>query len=105
MNKNIEEMKERTLKDISTGINYITKEDYEKLSENEKEGYNFDFEQQKGYVKQEKVETTEAEFNTYSNIKMLESLQTIKNIMIFFCVVVVINLLGTFYFISMLFNK
>ena len=70
MNKNIEDMKTRILKNVST----ITK-----------------------YGKDEKVEITEEEFNTYTKLKIINSLDTIKKIMIFFCAVMVISLIRSLY--------
>lgn len=68
MNKDVENMKIRTMAKISTVMRY---------------------------GKQVKVETTEEEFNTYTKIKVLDSLETIKKIMIFFFIVMIINLFCT----------
>jgi len=68
VNKNVEDLKLKTLSKIST----ITK-----------------------YGKPEKVETTEEEFNTYIKCKIVDSLETIKKIMIFLCVIMLIGLICT----------
>lgn len=68
MNKDVEDMKTRTMEKIST----VTK-----------------------YGKQMKVETTVDEFNTYIKIKVFNNVETIKKMMIFFCVVMIINLICT----------
>ena len=73
MNQNVEDLKLKTLSKISKIIKY---------------------------GKAEKVETTEEEFNTYIKCKIVDSLETIKKIMIFFCVIMLISLIFILFTLS-----